>query len=199
MGHVLSPLKSNSRMSAKPPKSHLMTYNIGRGETGVLTFEPYKSILLPHWRFRTVAIAKASSETLWQKFLEFYEQDDFVGMDMTRKFIQMGMTRAKRYANYKGGRKYEGGKEKGRQKEKSAGHAGKDEKEEASLVFRGVWERCKQHEGYLQLKNGFLAQQKEWRKLEKGDGLGKGDATTATRSKEAKCEENVQRVKLESD
>ena len=30
---------------------------------------------------------------------------DFVGTDMARKFLQMGMTRAQRYANHKGGRK----------------------------------------------------------------------------------------------
>src|ERR1700684_2006874 len=96
----------------KPSKSHLMAYRIGRGEQGVLTYEPYKSFLLPHWRFRTVPIACTSSENLWEKFQQFYEEHDFMGMDMARKFIQMGMTRSKRYANYKGGRKYVDGKEK---------------------------------------------------------------------------------------
>jgi hypothetical protein len=28
-------------------------YRVGRGEQGVLSVEPYKSELLPHWRFRT--------------------------------------------------------------------------------------------------------------------------------------------------
>jgi hypothetical protein len=86
----------------KPPKSHLMTYPIGRGEQGILIYEPYKSHLVPIWSFRTVAIARTSSEALWEKYLEFYEDEDFVGMD----FTQMGMMRSKRYANYKGGRKY---------------------------------------------------------------------------------------------
>ncbi len=94
-----------------------MTYRIGRGEQGVLTFEPYKSYLLPHWRFRSVPIARTSSQALWDKFLKFHEDDDFVGMDMARKFIQMGMTRSKRYANYKGGRRYVYGKEEGVQNE----------------------------------------------------------------------------------
>jgi hypothetical protein len=150
----------------KPSKSHLMTYSIGRGEQGVLTYEPYKSYLLPHWRFRTVLIAEVSSEILWNKFLEFYEQNDFVGMDMTRKFIQMGMTRSKRYANYKGGRKYADGKEKGNMIEKSKGHEGREEKEEASGVFREVWERCRNHEGYQEMKKEFLREQKEWLKTE---------------------------------
>jgi hypothetical protein len=64
-------------------------YRIGRGEQGVLTYEPYKSILLPLWRFRTVALAKQSSEDLWAKFEEYDQEDDFVGMDMSRKFVQM--------------------------------------------------------------------------------------------------------------
>lgn len=150
----------------KPPKSHLMTYHIARGEQGVLTYEPYKSYLLPLWRFRTVLIARTSSQALWAKFLEFYEHEDFVGMDMSRKFIQMGMTRSKRYANYKGGRKYVDGKEKGVKNERSQGHEGKAEKEEASRIFKEVWERCKDHEGYQELKKQFQKEQKEWEESE---------------------------------
>jgi hypothetical protein len=82
-----------------------MSYAIARGEQGVLTFEPYKSILLPHWRFRTVPIAQTSSSTLKSAFDFYVQVQDFVGADMARKFIQMGMTRARRYANHKGGRK----------------------------------------------------------------------------------------------
>ncbi|KAH6723260.1 hypothetical protein DL95DRAFT_383512 [Leptodontidium sp. 2 PMI_412] len=154
----------------KPPKSHLMTYHIGRGEQGVLTYEPYKSYLLPHWRFRTVPIARESSQVLWEKFLQFYENHDFVGMDMSRKFIQMGMTRSKRYANYKGGRKYVNGKGKGVKNERSQGHDGKKEKEEASRIFKEVLERCKEHEGYQEIKKEFQKEQKEWVESESKTG-----------------------------
>jgi hypothetical protein len=88
-------------------------------------------------------------------------------MDMARKFILMGMTRSKRYANYKGGRKYVNGKEKGHVIAKSQGHEGRDEKEEASRIFRDVWERCKRHEGYQNLKKNFQREQKEWLEMEK--------------------------------
>ena len=80
------------------------SYEIARGEMGVLSFEPYKSLILPYWAFRNVPIAQNSAEVLWAIFKDYVERDDFVGADMTRKFIQMGMTRAKRYANHKGGR-----------------------------------------------------------------------------------------------
>jgi hypothetical protein len=139
-----------------------MNYHIGRGEQDVLIYEPYKSHLLPLWRFRTVPIARDSSKALWGKFLQFHSDEDFVGMDMTRKFIQMGMKRSKQYANYKGGRKYVDGKEGGNAIEKSEEHAGKAEKEEASRLFRMVWERCRDHKGYAVLKKRFLEEQKEW-------------------------------------
>lgn len=61
-----------------------MSYRIARGEQGVLTFEPYKSMLLPLWRFRTPPIARASSVALWERFVDFDAHEDFVGMDMTR-------------------------------------------------------------------------------------------------------------------
>jgi hypothetical protein len=152
-----------------------MAYHIGRGEQGVLTFEPYKSFLLPFWRFRTVPIAQKSSADLWAQFVQFHEDGDFVGMDMARKFIQMGMTRAKRYANHAGGRKYgKGGKGKGKELPMSETHAGKGEKEEASRVFRAVWERCKAHEGYTRLKNEFLVEQRDW---ERRSGVSGEEAT----------------------
>lgn len=76
-------------MSAATDQCLRMSYKIGRGEQGVLSFEPYKSQLLPLWRFRTIPIARQSSRELWEAFLEYDQKGDFVGMDMTRKFIQM--------------------------------------------------------------------------------------------------------------
>ena len=84
---------------------------------------------------------------------------------MTRKFLQMGMTRAKRYANHKGGRKYgAGGKEKGEVVKVAEGEdwKGRSEKEEASRVFREVWEKARGWKGYQVKKAEFLRRQKEW-------------------------------------
>lgn len=72
------------------------------------------------------------------------------------------------YANYKGGRKYVDRKEKGNVIEKSKGHEGREEKEEASRIFREVWERCKAHGGYQGMKKVFLKEQKEWLEMERG-------------------------------
>ena len=82
-------------------------YRVGKGEQGVLLVEPYKSEILPHWRFKTEEIARESSQKIYAMFLSYKERDDFVGMDMARKFLQMGYTRARRYANHRSGKKYD--------------------------------------------------------------------------------------------
>lgn len=146
-------------------KAQRMSYRIGRGEQGVLTFEPYKSEILPLWRFKTPAIARKSSQSIYAKFLQYHKENDFIGMDMSRKFLQMGMTRAKRYANHAGGRKYD--KETGEELAKSQGHEGMEEKLEASLIFKEVWEKSKMHDGYLAAKERFMKEQKEWDKEQK--------------------------------
>lgn len=104
----------------------------------------------------------------------------------------MGMTRAKRYANYSGGRKYvkvkgeegEEGEEREEgvkgvkgaakvQKEKSEGHKDQKEKGEASRIFRGVWERARRHEGYVEKKKVFLEKQKAWDRAQQRKNGGK--------------------------
>ena len=82
-------------------------YRIGKGEQGVLLVEPYKREILPHWRFKTPDIARKSANKIYKMFLDYKKREDFVGMDMARKFLQMGWTRARRYANHKGGQKYD--------------------------------------------------------------------------------------------
>lgn len=89
-------------------RKHPEPDEIGRGEQGVLIAEPYKSEILPHWRFATPDKAKASADKILSMFYEYKEQSDFVGMGMARKFLQMGYTRARRYANHKGSKKYDG-------------------------------------------------------------------------------------------
>lgn len=163
-----------------PPRLDHTTYRIGRGETGVLSIEPYKSALLPHWRFKTPPIARASAAKLWTAFLAYEKVDDFVGMDMARKFLQMGMTRAKRYANHRGGMKYKskaGGGEGGGREVIEVGEGedwkGRREKEEASAIFREVWEKARDYGPYVEMKEVFLKKQREWdreRKAEEGRG-----------------------------
>jgi hypothetical protein len=89
------------------------------------------------------------------------------------------MTRAKRYANHAGGRKYD--KTTGEELAKSLGHKDHKEKLEASNIFREVWEKCREHEGYQRKKAEFLKEQKEW------DILCKKESSSST----VKREKNV--------
>ncbi|KPI38473.1 uncharacterized protein AB675_4195 [Cyphellophora attinorum] len=144
------------------------TYAIARGEQGVLTYEPYKSLILPFWAFRTVPIAQASASALMSIFHSYVARGDLVGADMTRKFIQMGMTRARRYANHKGGRKYDAKTGEVLEKWSGEGVGGEEgrkrrEKEEASELFKGYWRRCIEDEGYLALKARWQREKQEWR------------------------------------
>ena len=89
-------------------RAHPEKYKVGRGEQGVLLAEPYKSEILPYWKFATPEAAKFSSDKILSLFYEYKQDNDFVGMDMARKYLQMGFTRSRRYANHKGGKKYDG-------------------------------------------------------------------------------------------
>ena len=81
-------------------------YRIGRGQQGVLICEPYKSEICAHWRFKTPLEALVSSQKILKMFYSFLQQDDFVGADMAKKYLHMGFTRARRYANHRDGKKY---------------------------------------------------------------------------------------------
>ncbi|SFG18501.1 protein of unknown function [Halobacillus alkaliphilus] len=120
-------------------------YRVGRGEQGVLMVEPYKGEILPHWRFKTPEIARQSSDKIYQMFLEYKKNDDFVGMDMARKFLQMGYTRSRRYANYKGGKKYD---ENGEINERDID----EEKAKSAEIFEEKWIQAREDEEYLEKK-----------------------------------------------
>ena len=81
-------------------------YRIGRGEQGVLLVRPYTNDICAHWRFVDEEAATKSSNKIYEMFCEYKRRDDFIGMDMARKFLEMGFTRARRYANHSSGRKY---------------------------------------------------------------------------------------------
>ena len=120
-------------------------YRIGRGEQGVLTVEPYKSELLPLWRFKTPDMARVSAEAIYDRFEAYGEAGEFVGMDMARKFLQMGYTRSRLYARHRGGRKYDAAG-----KELPETHD--QDKQQSADIFRAAWERAREDQRYLELK-----------------------------------------------
>ncbi|HEX5838701.1 MAG TPA: DUF4385 domain-containing protein, partial [Anaerolineales bacterium] len=127
-------------------REHPELYRVGKGEQGVLLVEPYKSEILPHWRFKTPQIARKSASKIYGMFLEYKKAGDFVGMDMARKFLQMGYTRSRRYANHKSGRKYKEGTRDVLDREEDALKA------ESARVFYEMWEKAREDTLYLELK-----------------------------------------------
>lgn len=150
-------------------------YRVGVGEQGVLLVEPYKSELLPHWRFKTPEIAEASAQKIHEMFLEYLKKEDFVGADMARKFLQMGYTRSRRYANHPSGRKYKLQKESEAEQQKeatgnlpypySSGSPNKpnglepqapdamtNEKAQSAKIFKEYWDLARTNKDYLQQK-----------------------------------------------
>lgn len=128
-------------------------YRVGRGEQGVLICQPYKDELVLLWRFKTRADAETSSRAIFERFLAYMGQGDFVGADMARKFLQMGFTRARRYANYKGGRKYAGDDH-----HQLEGGTGDPEKAESASIFHERWRAAEADESYISARKAWKAQ-----------------------------------------
>ena len=133
-------------------------YRVGKGEQGVLLVQPYKGEILPHWRFKTPDIAEESSQKIFKMFHEYLENDDFVGADMARKFLQMGWTRSRRYANHRGGKKYKGPVPDDK-KGQSGAHGREqlpreidEEKARSAAIFYEKYVQARENERYREMK-----------------------------------------------
>ena len=131
-------------------------YRIGRGEQGVLLVRPYTNDICAHWRFKTPEIAQQSALKIYTMFLNYQVDEDFIGMDMCRKFLEMGFTRARRYANHNSGRKYKKGtKELLPQEEDNLS----SKYAESARVFKKVRDIVAKSDVYVKMR-------KEWRAKE---------------------------------
>jgi|TARA_B100000035_G_scaffold66559_1_gene54324 hypothetical protein len=130
-------------------------YRIGRGEQGVLLVRPYTEDICQHWRFKDVPTANKSSHKIYQMFCNYRRQKDFIGMDMARKFLEMGFTRARRYANHNSGRKYDVSKTILPQEDDAL----TSEKAQAAQVFKKVRDLAAYDPEYQMMR-------KQWRKSE---------------------------------
>tara|TARA_B100001758_G_scaffold217841_1_gene204920 strand:+ start:24 stop:491 length:468 start_codon:yes stop_codon:yes gene_type:complete len=130
-------------------------YRIGRGEQGVLLVRPYTDVICRHWRFKTLKEARVSSQKIFDMYLDYRIQKDFIGMDMCRKFLEMGFTRARRYANHKDGNKYDSnGKVKPQEKDWAT-----SEKAKSARRFKEFRDLVTKDEFYISLR-------KNWREYE---------------------------------
>ena len=128
-------------------RTHPEAYRYRSGEQGVFKVQPYKDELLPDWSFKDESAAETSVEALRDRYETYRAREDFVGMDMVRKYLQMGFTRAMRYAKYPGGQKYD---EDGTEREPEQWAA--PEKRASAIVFRDAWQDLTDDPTYQRLK-----------------------------------------------
>ena len=130
-------------------------YRIGRGEQGVLLVRPYTNFICTYWRFKTVPEAKLSAKRIYEIYAWYRAKKDFIGMDMCRKFLEMGFTRARRYANHRDGKKYDSnGKVKPQEKD-----AMTCEKAKSASIFKTFRDKVAKDKIYIDMR-------KNWRELE---------------------------------
>ena len=130
-------------------------YRIGRGEQGVLLVRPYTNDICRFWKFKTPKIAVKSAEQIYSMYADYRALNDFIGMDMCRKFLEMGFTRARRYANHKDGKKYD---KNGNVRPQEKDWATSD-KAESAKIFKMYRDRVTKDAKYISMR-------KMWREYE---------------------------------
>ena len=130
-------------------------YRIGRGEQGVLLVRPYTNTICAHWRFRTPDEAVRSANKIFAMYLDYRDDKDFIGMDMCRKFLEMGFTRSRRYANHHTGKKYD---DKGNVRPQEPDHM-TCKYAESARIFKHVRDIVAKSDDYVRMR-------KQWRASE---------------------------------
>ena len=130
-------------------------YRIGRGEQGVLLVRPYTNDICSHWRFKTPDEAVVSSDKIYKMYEGYRSKQDFIGMDMCRKFLEMGFTRARRYANHNSGKKYD-----------SEGNVRPQEPDHATSKYAQSAGIFKKMRNMVAKSDTYVNMRKEWRSSE---------------------------------
>jgi len=130
-------------------------YRIGRGEQGVLLVRPYTNDICAHWRFKTPDEAVKSSNHIFGMYLDYRDEEDFIGMDMCRKFLEMGFTRSRRYANHRDGKKYD-----------KEGNIIPQEKDHATCHFAESAQIFKKVRDLVAKSPTYVTMRKKWRNNE---------------------------------
>ena len=88
-------------------------------------------------------------------FESYKRRGDFIGMDMCRKFLEMGFTRARRYANHNSGKKYDS---EGNIRPQEPDHA-TSKYAKSATIFKKVRDIVAKNETYVKMR-------KQWRSEE---------------------------------
>ena len=116
---------------------------------------PYTNVICDHWRFKTPDEAVESANHIFGMYLDYRDEKDFIGMDMCRKFLEMGFTRARRYANHNSGKKYNS---EGNVRPQEPDHA-TSKYAKSATIFKKVRDIVAKNETYVKMR-------KQWRSEE---------------------------------
>jgi hypothetical protein len=130
-------------------------YRIGRGEQGVLLVRPYTEDICKYWRFKDEVTARKSAVKIYKMFLDYSRKSDFIGMDLARKFLEMGFTRARRYANHSNGKKYS----KTGEVLPQSPTALTNEKAKAATIFKEYRDLAAKDPKYVMMRKSWRAQE----------------------------------------
>ena len=127
-------------------------YIVDNGLKGMYTFEPYKSLLLPLFKYKSQKAAKRSTEKLLYQFNKNLGED-FIACNMCVKYLRAGVIFSRRYNRYgKSGRVYdENGERKGMLKIKDRDK----EKMDITRMYEKALKECVSNEEYKGMKKVF--------------------------------------------
>tara|TARA_R110001583_G_scaffold7985_3_gene38871 strand:+ start:2843 stop:3496 length:654 start_codon:yes stop_codon:yes gene_type:complete len=80
-------------------------YRTTRDSQGVYTVMPYKKDLIKYFSFSSPKSSKESAQKIYELFESYRDKNDFIGMDMARKYLQLGYKLSKRFEKYPSGKK----------------------------------------------------------------------------------------------
>jgi len=80
-------------------------YRTTRDAQGVYTVMPYKSDFINYFSFSSPGQARKSAQKIYEIFTDYRDRNDFVGMDMARKYLQLGYKLSKRFEKYPSGKR----------------------------------------------------------------------------------------------
>ena len=93
-----------------------------------------------------------SSTKILEMFYEYLDVGDFVGADMAKKFLHMGYTRSRRYANHPSGRKWKNSEGKWEILPLAEDRM-ESEKAHSANIFYAAWKEARENKQYLEYKN----------------------------------------------
>jgi hypothetical protein len=88
-------MAESEQLDAIDYEAHPGRYPVDMDDEQVLQVAPYAARLLPYWRYASADDAARSAAALYEWYTRFKEAGDFVGMDVARRLLRLGLKRTR--------------------------------------------------------------------------------------------------------